>query len=432
MKQEFKSLPNSEAEIAVALVFSEFEPFLKKAATFISEEMEIEGFRRGKAPYEIIVKRIGEMRIYGSAANLAVEKFYSEVMKRLMEEKKDFTPIGRPEITITKLAPGNDLEYKIKISVLPVFELPDYKSIAKKVMTDRKETIVSEEEVKKFLNSLADSRATALLVDRPIQKGDLAEIDFEVRKDSVLIEGGHSKNHPLVIGEGRFIPGFEDKLVGMQKDEEKSFDLKMPDDYHEKSIASFMLNFKVKVGSVKERTTPELNDEFAKSLGKFSSLDEFKKNVREGIIFEKENKESERLRIAIADEIASTTKMDLPQVLIDAELEKMVSELKRGIENMQMKWEEYLLQIKKSEEDLKKEWDGQARRRVKIALCLAKIARAEKIESDEEEVRKAADKFLSQYGSAEEAKKNIDEEALMDYARGIVRNEKVFEFLENL
>lgn len=448
MKHEFKNLPNSEAVIDVIVTFPELEPFLKKAASLISEEVEIEGFRKGKAPYEIVVKRVGEIRLYEKAANLAVEKFYPEVMKQLMEEKIDFTPIGRPaqslgearpivpigrpEITITKLAPKNDLEYKIKISFLPVFGLPDYKLIAKKITAARKEAVVLPEEIEKSLNWIADSRSTAIPVDRPIKLGDLVEVDFEVRKEGVLIEGGHSKNHPLVVGENRFVPGFEDAILGMRKDEKKSFDLKMPDDYREKSLAAPVLSFRVKVVSVKEKKSPELNDEFARSLGKFSSLEELKKSVKEGIISEKEAKESERLRLEIADKIASESDIDLPQVLVDAELDKMVAELKQGIENMGMKWEEYLAQIKKSEDDLRKDWLDQAARRVKIALCLAKIAKLEKIEPDGEEVRKEADRFSMRYVSMEVAKKNIDEEALLDYARNIVRNEKVFEFLETL
>ena len=412
MKHEFKGLPNSEAAIDVIVSFPELEPFLERAASLISEEMEVEGFRRGKAPYEIVAKKIGEMRIYEKAANLAVEKFYLEIMKQLMEEKKDFTPIGRPEIIITKLAPGNDLEYKIKIAILPVFDLPEYKSIAKKIMAGKKEAVVSDEEVRKSLNRIADSRSTAREVRRPVGNGDLAEIDFEVRKEAVLIDGGHSKNHPLVVGEGRFIPGFEDKLLGMQKDEEKSFDLKAPDDYREKSLAGQILNFKVRINSVKEKTTPELTDEFARSLGKFSSLDELKKSVREGMTFEKENKESKRLRLGIIDEIASKTRMELPGVLIEAELEKMLQELKQGVENMQIEWTDYLMQIKKSEEDLRKEWLLQAIRRVKTALCLAKIAKLEKIEPSEEEIKKEADSILSQYGSEKDARKNIDEEVL--------------------
>lgn len=447
MKREFKSIPHSQAEISVIVDFFEFEPFLKKAASLISEEVEIEGFRKGKAPYEILVKKIGEMAIYEKAANLAVEKFYTEVMKQLMEEKKDFTPISHPEIIITKLAPKNDLEYKIKISFLPVFELPDYKSIAKKVIAGRKEVVISEEEIKKSLNWIVNSRSTAIPVDRPIKSGDLVEVDFEVRKEGVLIEGGHSKNHPLVIGENRFVPGFEDALLGMRNDEEKSFDLKIPDDYREKSFAGLLLSFKVKVGSLKEKKVPELNDEFAGSLGKFSSLEELKKSVKEGMLSEKEAKESERLRLEIADKIASRSDIDLPQILIDAELDKMITELKQGIENMGMKWEEYLLQInphtktnagsdslgvgvKKTEDDLRKDWLDQAARRVKIALCLAKIAKIEKIEPGEEEVRKEADRFLMRYASTKETKKNIDERALFDYARNIARNEKVFEFLE--
>lgn len=434
MHYKISPLPKSEIEILVTIPFSEFAPQLKKAAGFLSEKNEIEGFRRGKAPYEIIKNRFGELLIYEQAAEFLIRQNYTELLKKVSidSKRKDFTPIGRPEITIMKLAPGNDLEFKIKMVLLPEVTLPDYKSIAQKVLAQKKEISVSEEEIQKTLTWIRESYAPLITVNRAAQKGDLVEIDFAIKQGGVKMEGEDSKNHPLTIGQNKFLPGFEEQLAGMKSGEEKTFTLVVPEDWHDKTLAGKTLEFRVLLKLVQEKKISELSDEFVKSVGKFSSVEDLRKKIREDLTQEKTEKEKQHVRALLIEEISSPAKIEIPGVLLNSELEKMSQELKSGISNMQMKWEDYLLNIKKTEEDLKKGWRSEAEKRVGAALVLREIAWQEKIEPSVEEVETATQQYLAQFETPEEAREKVDPEELKEYTKGILKNEKVFEFLENL
>lgn len=435
MNYELKSLPKSEIEITVILPFSEFEPHVKRAASSISEEIEIEGFRRGKAPYEMVKNKVGEATIYERAAEIAVRKTYPEVLEGVSEEKskagETFLPIGRPEITVTKLAPGNELQYKVKVAVMPKVSLPDYKEIAGRVRREKKEILVSDEEILKTLDWIRESRSPLITVNREAQNGDRVEIDFEVRHGGVKIEGGESQGHPLILGQSKFIPGFEEKLIGMKAGEEKTFNLQAPKDWHEKNLAGKSLDFKVNMKLVQERRLPELNDELAKNLGNFSGLEALTSSIREGITKEKKEKEAQRLRALLIEKISEGMGAEIPEVLVDSELEKMALELKSGIESMGLKWEDYLMHIKKTPGELKRDWQPEAEKRVRAALALRAIAEKENLAASREEVESRANEFLRQHGSPEKAEKGINADELREYTRGVIRNEKVFEFLEH-
>lgn len=435
MIHTFTQLPKSEAEIGVTIPFEEFEAHVKRAAVVISEETDMEGFRRGKAPYDIVKSKVGESHIYERAADIAIRKTYPEILRKLLAEQPllaDNPPIGAPEITVTNLAPGNELVYKAKIAFLPLVELSDYHSIAARVAKEKQEVVVTDEEVDKSIAWIRESRMTRAEVLRPAAQGDAVEIDFEVRHDGVKIEGGESKNHPLVIGKGRFLPGVEEQLIGMHIGEEREFSVTMPEEWHQKNFAGRVLNIKAVMRRVEEVVLPELTDDFLKTLGAFPSVEALKQSVREGILQEKKEKEKQRVRILIIEAIAKESKAEAPAVLIAAEIEKMFGELKSGVEEMGMQWEEYLLHVKKSVEELKKEWREEAEKRVLIALILREIAKREKIEPVKEQIEERANQYLMQYNSTHEAQKAIDPKDLYDYTKGILRNEKVFEFLENV
>lgn len=428
-------LPKSEVEIKVTLPFSEFEPQVKRAAVLISEEHEIEGFRKGKAPYEVVKNRFGESAIYERAADLAVGKTYAEVLQELVTSNQlpaTNPPIGNPEITVTKLAPGNELEYKIKLVLLPTVTLSDYRAAAARIRGAKQEVLVSEEELTQSLQWLQDSRVKRVTVERPARVGDAVEIDFEARHAGVRVEGGASTNHPLIIGKGKFLPGFEDELVGMKAGEEKLFTLAAPAEWREKALAGKVLDFKTTMKLVQEREVPPLDDDFAKNVGDFASLGALQESVRRGLLQEKQEKEKQRVRGLMIEAIARDASMEIPEILVTAELKKMIEEARGGIEGMGMRWEDYLLHIKKSAEDLMKEWYDEAVRRVRIALCLREIARQEKIEVSEEEGKKAVDEHLARYRSVGETTKAVDPRVLAEYTRSILKNEKVFELLEGV
>lgn len=428
-------LPKSEIQVEITLSFEEFEPHVKRAAELISEEKDFEGFRRGKAPFDLVKSRVGEAAIYERAADVAVRKVYPNVMNEALakgEISVEEPPIGRPEITVTKLAPGNEFVFRAKLALLPAITLPDYKKIASEKKKDQKDITVTDEEVDTALRWIRESRASTVTVDRGAEKGDHVEVDYEIRHGGVKVENGESKNHPFVLGDERFLPGFADNLVGLRAGEKKNFSLVVPEDWREKSFAGKRLDVSAGMKLVQERHVPELNDAFAKGLGNFSSVEELKQNIRNGLTQEKQEKEKGRVRIEIISSIAEQSTVEIPDVLIESELDKMVHELQDGVTRMGMKWDEYLLHVKKTVEELKKEWREEAEKRVRIALALREIARQEKIEPNEREIQERADQFLRQFKSAEDAQKNIHPDQLREYARGILRNEKVFEFLEGI
>lgn len=435
MEYKINQLPLSSVEIEVTVPFEEFEPHVRRTAVLISEEIEIKGFRKGKAPYEKVKEAVGEHAIYERAADIAVRKTYQKVAEELITNNQlssSRPPIGQPEITVTKLALGNEFQYKVKLVLLPEVVLPDYKAIARRVQKEKKDVAVSDEEVLRTIEWVRESRAPLVTVDRPAGNGDSVEVDFEVRHGGVKLEGGDSKNHPLVIGKNKFMPGFEDNLVGMKAGDEKTFSLIAPEGWHEKALAGKELEFKTAMNLVQERRLAELNDDFAKTLGSFETLEAMKENIRGGLMKEKEEKEKQRIRSLAIEEVAKNAKMEIPEALVASELEKMAADFRSNIEQMGMKWDDYLGHIKKSFDDLKKEWRPEAEKRVRIALCLREIARKENIEAGEEEVRGRADELLRQFKSVAEAEKKIDHGQLLEYTRGIVRNEKVFEFLESV
>lgn len=421
--------------VTVAVPYAELEPLLVKATEEISAEMEIDGFRKGKAPYEIIKQKIGEFRILEEAAGIYIRQNFEKILKEVEEkefEGSSFEPVGEPQVAVTKLASGEDLEYKITLSLLPALKLPDYKSIAEKVMTGKKAEEVTEKEVESSLNWLRESRAKLITVNRGAKTGDRVEIDFSAKHGGVKLEGGESKNHPFILGQGRFLPGFEDNLIGMKNGEEKTFMLAAPQDWKEPALAGKNIEFTVKMNLVQERDVPAWGDEFAKSLGNFSSSKEAEEKIKQGLEVEKKEKERERLRLAAIEDIAAETQAEIPDILISRESEKMAAELRQSIESAGLKYGDYLGHIKKTEEDLKKEWSKDAERRVKIALILREIGRIENIRPNDEEIKEAINRSASHRGMTEGDLKNIDRQALFDYSRGIARNEKVFQWLEGL
>ncbi len=304
------------------------------------------------------------------------------------------------------------------------------------------------------MERLRESRAKLVTVRRDARAGDRVEIDFSASEGGVALEGTASKNHPLVIGRGRLAPGFEDNLIGMQAGEEKSFAIDVPENYRDKTVAGGKLQFQVKMNLVQERTVPAWDDAFARSLGNFDSPAALEKSIRDGLQREKEEKERERLRMAMADAVAGEAQVEIPDALIQRELEKMLAELQDSLGGMQLKLEDYLLHLKKTAADLKREWGKDAHRRVKIALALREISRREKIEPSEEEIQEALNRTLAHRGMNEEdlkaldpvrgksprataapsarASHGVDREAFIRYHVGIARNEKVFRWLENL
>jgi trigger factor len=425
-----KKLPQSRIEFEVSVAWEDWKKYLDQAAAEISEEIKIDGFRPGKAPRNLVEQKVGQGVVYNNAAEKAVQKSYADFV---VKEKLEV--IGAPEVSIEKIEENKVLTYKAVVAIMPTPEInPKYKEAIKKINQAyaQKKIEVNEKEVEVELERLANSRVKLVTVRRPAQKNDSVEVDFQVLVENVPIENGTSKNHPLVLGKGVFIPGFEENLEGMQEGEEKEFKLNFPAEYFKKDLAGKEALFKVKMNLVQERQTPELNDDFAKSLGKFENLESLKINIREGIEHEEKHKQEDARQREYIEKIIENTKVELPEVLINREMDMMLQEFEYQTQTMGMPLEQYLEKMGKQKEDLKKDWKPQAEKRVTAALAMKEIIGQEEIKVDSKEVEAEMNKTLQYYKNVKNLEKNLDMEKLYSHAKGILENERVLEFLGKL
>jgi len=427
MKVEINKLPRSEIEINIIVPPDEWREFFDEASSELSRDLKIEGFRPGHAPSNLVEQRIGTNKIMERAADLCAKKCY---VAAIMDSNNE--AVGRPEITVTKLAKNNPFEFKARVAVMPEVKLPDYKKIARHMAKDKKEISVSDQELNKSLEWLQKSRTKYATVVREAQMGDRVEIDFEGECEGENLPELCSKNHPAVLGRGYFMPGFEEKLLGMKEGEEKQFSLAFGDDFEAKNLAGKIVDFRAKMNLVQEGQMPELDDEFAKGLGNFKDLDDLKENVRKGILAEKQEQERDRWRTRLIEEIAKKSEMEIPEVLIEGETHRMLDDLKNKIAEIGLTFEQYRERFKKTESQLHEEFEKVAKEKVRAFLTLREIAKEEKIEVPEEELTQELNLAKKHFESSEQAQNNIDTEQLKEYTKDGLKNRKVFELLENI
>ena len=422
MDYKIEKTSKSKREIEVTVSPEEMEEYLEKAARKLSSEIEIKGFRPGKAPLNVVKEAVGDERVWHEACHEAINETYPEIV-----EKESLEVISAPDVEIMKMTVNESLVYKASVSIVPEVELPDYKAKAKKVLSEKKDVKVDPKEVDTAIESIRSSRAKTVKVSREAKNGDEVVITFQGKVDGTAQEGLKGEKMPILLGETRFVEGFEDALLGMKEGEKKNFSVKVPfTEGSEKDV-----EFDVEVISVNERELPETNDEFATSLGDFSGIDDLRKKIGDNILAEKEGKENERIRVKIIEAISEETSVEVPQPLIERETENMVHEFKEQFARSGGSFEDYLVKSKKTEDQVKEEWKGQAEKRIVASLILQEIAKREKIDADEEELKEQAAAYLDRIGD-EKTRKGIDRERLKTYLADIIRNDKVFKMLESL
>jgi trigger factor len=333
--------------------------------------------------------------------------------------------MGQPEVQILKIAKGSEFVFKAKVTVMPEVELPDYKEIASKIKG--KEVSVSEEEVEDALNYLQKSRAKFVAKSDAADKKDFVEIEYQ-NKD---INEGKATKDQFVLGEGGFMPGFEESIVGMKAGEEKEFKAKFLENSARQDLAGKEGDFKVKLNSVQKMELPEISDEFAKSLGGFDSLNALRDNIKEGVTIEKGEAEKQRRRSEILDRIAEQSKFEVPESMVEYEQTRLLEDLKNRItQNMKISFEQYLAAVKQTEAQIKETYKKEAEKRLKEFLVLREIGKRENIQVSEEEADQEVEKSIKNYSKDQISK--IDISQLKEYTKGVILNEKIFQKLENL
>jgi len=423
MKVEKKDLGKSQMELTVELTVDEFKPYIVKGAEKVSQEIKINGFRPGKIPYAVLKDKIGEMSLLEEGARIAINK---TVDKAIMDNMGGRVPVGQPEVNITKLAPGNPLEYKVVMAILPEVKLGNYKNLKIK----KNEIKADDKEADKAIDYLLESRVKEAIVGREAKEGDKVIISVEMFLDNVPIDGGQKNDMPIVLGKDYIVPGFDKQLLKSKKGETREFKLPYPKDFHMANLAGKMVEFKVKIKEVYERQMPKADDEFAKQFG-LNNMEELKNNIKKSLAEEKRQKEGERQEIELITKIIDKSDFgDIPEVLINNEAETMVYELKHGIEHQGGKFADYLSSIKKTEEQLKLDMAPNAMKRVKSALIIRAIGDKEKIEAGEKDIDREVEKLLKQYQGYEKVTARVKDPEYRAYLHNTLTSRKVVEKLK--
>ncbi|HQB85155.1 MAG TPA: trigger factor [Candidatus Pacearchaeota archaeon] len=418
MQYKINDKPKSKKEIEVTISPKAMENCMIRAAEKLCSESPIKGFRPGKAPFNIVKKTFGDTKLWNEGCYDAINKSYFKII-----EKEGIEVISPPQVEIVKMVVNEPLEYKATVEFLPEIQLPDYKKIAKDILKDKKEVKVSAKEVENTLKSIQKSRAKTVRVTRKSKKGDEVVINFQGKIDGVAQESLKAEAFPIIIGETQFIDGFEKEITDVKEGEKKIFSVEIPITENEKK----RVEFEVDIISVNEKELPKIDDDFAKSLGEFKDAKDLKIKIEENIKLEKENKEQESIRIKIIEEIGNKSNVDLPEILIEKETEYMLQEFKAQITQSGGSFEDYLKRINKKEEDIKKEWTPQAKKRIMVSLVLQKIGELEKIKINPEEIETELNLYLSRFGNE---LKDTEIDNIKIHISNMLKNRKVFEILE--
>ena len=392
---------------------------IKKVYAQSAKYFNIPGFRKGKAPMNIVEKFYGDEIFYEDAFNEVVSVEYEKELK-----ENDIQAVSRPDIDVTQIGKGKDLIFTAVVQTKPEVKLGKYKGIELKKI----EYNVSDENIAHELGHMQEKNARLISVeDRAVESGDITVIDFEGFVDGVAFEGGKAENHELTIGSNTFIPGFEDQVIGMKIDEEKDINVKFPEDYFSEDLKGKDAVFKVKLHEIKKKELPKLDDEFAKDVSEFDTLKELKDSIKEKIDQENKQKAKYETEDAAVKAVADNVEIDIPSGMIETEIDNMTKEIEQRLSYQGMKLENYLQMLGKTNEEFRKEYEEQAHTSVKNRLVLEALIKEENIEADSEEVSKKVKEMAEMYGQKEEdLQKN---EGFVKYIEETLKTERAVEFI---
>lgn len=381
----------------------EFEAAIEKAYKKNVGKISIQGFRKGKAPRKLIEKYYGVEIFYEDAINIVLPDAYDKAI-----DENNIYPVDQPEIDIKgEISRENGVTFTAKVTVKPEFELGTYKGVKAAKVSHRtlKKDIDAEIEKMRERNS-----RMVPVEDRAVQKDDIANIDFEGFADGVAFEGGKGENFDLTIGSGQFIPGFEDQLIGKNIGEETEVNVTFPTEYHSAELAGKDATFKVKINSVKVKELPELDDEFAKDVSEFDTLEDLKKDVKEKLSAQGKEKAKHETEENVIAAVCEATEIDIPEAMINSQIEKMVRDFDMQMRYQGLSLEQYMQFTGATMDTFKEQFKEDATKNVKTSLILEKVCEVEGIDVKASEIEKEYDTMAEQNGmKVEDIKKYVQE-----------------------
>ncbi len=422
MDVKINKLSETKRELEITMTPEEMEPHLSKVTKEFSENMNIKGFRPGNAPREMVENTMGKKELWEEAAKEAIKQDYPKII----QENNLFT-VAQPKVEIVSLVPDGEVKYKAEVYVMPEFELPDYKSIAEDTVKNEKTTVETEKkEIDDTLEKIRESRAKVNKVSREAREGDKVTLNFTGSFEGEEEKKIDEKDFQVTLGKGELdvFKGFEENILGMKEGDKKEFSIEIPVSGENKSV-----NFEAEMVSVMEREVPDADDEFASTIPDVENIEQLKEKIKEGIEADKKAKESERLKMKVMEEIKKKVEFEVPEVLIDKEIENMLENMKHQVSQSGMSFEEYLKSTNKTEDDLRSEWREKAKENVSYAIILHKISEKEDIEVTDEEIEKEVDRHFAASGRVKEEENEENLERMRAHIHDIMKNRKVFEVL---
>lgn len=389
MKSNVEKIERNRVVLQVEVETGELEKGIHQAYKKLVKKVNIPGFRKGKAPRKILENYIGKEYLLSEAADIILPNaYYDAVQENALE------PIDQPEVEVVQLEDGQPFIFKATVDVKPEVKLGEYKGLEVK----KKAYEVKEEDVQKFLENL--QQRYAKLVNKEngnAEKGDIALIDFEGFIDGEAFPGGKGENYSLEIGSGTFIPGFEDQLIGMAAEEEKEINVTFPEDYHQEDLAGKPATFKVKIKGIKTKELSPIDDEFAKDVSEFETLEELKNDTRNKLKETAENRSQDEIRTELINKVVESSEVEIPNIMIERRIASFVNDFANRVQQQGLSFEKYLELSGLSLDQLKENYRAQAEKSVKTDLVLEAVAKKENIDVSEEELDKEVEQIAKVY-----------------------------------
>ena len=389
MSVQVEKLEHNMAKLTITVPAETFNKAITQAYKKMKNQISIPGFRKGKVPQAMVEKMYGAGMFYEDAANIVIPEEYDKALA----EVKDIKITSQPAIDVTQMEKGKDFIFTAEVATKPEVTLGQYKGI--EVPENKVE--VTDEEIEAELKKVQEQNAREITVDRPAENGDTVVIDFEGSVDGEVFEGGTAENHPLVLGSGSFIPGFEDQLVGATADSDVEVNVTFPEDYQAKDLAGKAAVFKVKVHEIKKKELPEINDEFAQDVSEFDTLDEYKEDVKKGIAEQKEKAVRQEKQEKIIRQIVENAEMDIPDPMVITQTRQMMDQFAQQMQSNGLSMAQYYQFTGLTPDGLLEQMKPQAQKNIENRLVLEAIAKAENIEITDEKLDEEIAKMAEAY-----------------------------------
>ncbi len=421
MNVKVENVEKNVVQLEIEVDAAKFEEGMKQSFIKNAKKFNVPGFRRGKAPRSVVERYYGEQALYEDAINIVCADAYDEAV-----EENDLHPVERPELDIKQIGSGQNLIFTAKVTVKPEVTLGEYKGLEiKKTVAN-----VTDEEVDNEIKKAAEKNARLVSVeDRPVQKDDITTIDFEGFVDGVAFEGGKGTDYSLTIGSGQFIPGFEDQLIGAKIGEETEVKVTFPEEYHSEELSGKPATFKVTVKEIKVKDIPAIDDEFAKDVSEFDTLEAYKEDLKNKMVHEAEHQAEHKNEDSVIGKAVENASVDIPEVMVSKRVDDLVRDFEMRIQYQGLDLNKYLEIMGMDYNTFRGQFGKRAEDEVKTQLILEKISQVEDIQVTDEDVDKEIKTMAENYKQdAEEFKKHLSEDDI-EYIKESNKMKKTIDFL---